>query len=147
VNIYRLLATGLLLAALSSNLSADEFGTLFTTAAQRAKLDNGARDTAPVTEGTGAGTAQAAETPQPFKLNGTLIGRSGKKEVWINGKPEIHNSNRRHPRVNLVRNGSVHFKPSATGAARLMKPGQVYDPQSGTVSESYQKALSAESKE
>ncbi len=147
MNIYRFLATGLLLAAMSSNLPADEFGTLFTTAAQRAKLDNGARDIAPATKGSGAGAAQAAEAPRPLKLNGTLIGRSGKKEVWINGKPEIHNGNRRHPRVNLVRNGSVYIKPSAAGAPRLMKPGQVYDPQTGTVSEAYQQAPSSKSPE
>ena len=143
---YRSLATGLLLAMLATGVPADEFGTLFTTAAQRAKLDNGARDTASATAGSG-GTAQVAEAPLPLKLNGTLIGRSGKKEVWINGKPEIHNGNRRHPRVNLVSNGSVHFKPAAAGTSRLMKPGQVYDPQTGTVSESYQQIQPSESAE
>jgi len=147
VSMYRSLATGLLLAILAPGVPADEFGTLFTTAAQRARLDNGARDVAAATEGNGAGTAQAAEAPRPLKLNGTLIGRSGKKEVWINGKPEIHNGNRRHPRVNLVRNGSVHFKPAAAGTSRLMKPGQVYDPRTGTVSESYQQAPSGKSQE
>ncbi|MFQ5642092.1 MAG: hypothetical protein ACE5FQ_00160 [Thiogranum sp.] len=145
MSIFKHPATGLLLAILTSNLQADDFGTLFTTAEQRAKLDNGTRD---ITPATGAGsTAQVTEAPRPFRLNGTLIGKSGKKEVWINGKPEIHNGNRRHPRVNLVRNGSVHFKPSAAGAPRLMKPGQVYDPQTGTVSEAYQQVLSTESEE
>ena len=147
MSIYRSLVTSLLLAMLTSGLAADEFGTLFTTAEQRAKLDKGAGNTAPATEGGAGGTAQAAIAPQPLKLNGTLIGRSGKKEVWINGQPEIHNSKRRHPRVNLVRNGSVHFKPSANGVSRLMKPGQVYDPQTGTVSESYQQVPSAVSEE
>jgi len=147
VSIYKSLATGLLLAMLTSNLPADEFGTLFTTAEQRARLDIGVGDTAPATEGGAGGTAQAAEAPQPFKLNGTLIGRSGKKEVWINGQPQIHNSKRRHPRVNLVRSGSVHFKPAAGGVSRLMKPGQVYDPQTGTVRESYQRAPSTGSSE
>jgi len=145
VSIYKSLATSLLLTMLAPNILADEFGTLFTTAEQRAKLDNGVSDTGPATGGGAGGTALSAKTPRPLKLNGTLIGRSGRKEVWINGQPEIHNSKRKHPRVNLVRNGSVHFKPSEAGVSRLMKPGQVYDPQTGTVSESYQQVLSTES--
>lgn len=147
MSIYKSFATGLLLAMLTSNLPADDFGTLFTTAEQRAKLDKGAGDITPAIEGGAGGIAQAAEVPQPFKLNGTLIGKSGKKEVWINGQPQIHSSKRRRTRVNLVRNGSVHFKPSAAGVPRLMKPGQVYDPQTGTVSESYQQVPSAVSEE
>jgi len=140
-------AASLLLAIVTSTVQADSFGTLFTTAEQRAKLDRGSSDTAPATTGTSGGTAQAAAPPQPLKLNGTLIGRSGKKEVWINGQPEIHNGKHKHPRVNLVKNGSVHFKPSATGTSRLMKSGQVYNPQTGTVSESFQQVPSTYSEE
>jgi len=134
------LAAGLLAAAIASSVQADQYGTLFTTAEQRAKLDRGSSDTAPAADGATGGTAQAVKPPQPLKLNGTLIGRSGKKEVWINGQPEIHNGKRKHSRVNLVKNGNVHFKPSSADAPRLMKPGQVYDPQTGTVSEAYQQA-------
>ncbi|GMQ89291.1 MAG: hypothetical protein BMS9Abin09_0763 [Gammaproteobacteria bacterium] len=147
MSIYKSLAIGLLLSMPAPGILADEFGTLFTTAAQRTKLDNGVSDTGSATGEGAGGTAQSAKTTRPLKLNGTLIGKSGRKEVWINGQPEIHNSKRKHPRVNLVRNGSVHFKPSAAGVPRLMKPGQVYDPQTGTVSESYQQNLSTESKE
>jgi len=147
VSIYKYLATSLLLIMLAPNILADEFGTLFTTSEQRAKLDKGISNAVPAAGGGTAGAAQSTTAPQPLKLNGTLIGRSGKKEVWINGQPEIHNGKRRHPRVNLVRNGSVHFKPSADSAPRLMKPGQVYDPQTGTVREAYQQILSTESDE
>ncbi len=147
MNIYKSLATSLLLTMLASNILADEFGTLFTTAEQRAKLDSGVRDTGPVTGDATGGTAPSAKTFRPLKLNGTLISRSGRKEVWINGQPEIHNNKHKYSRVNLGRNGNVHFKPSAASVPRLMKPGQVYDPQTGTVHESYQQVQSTKSEE
>ncbi|HHH43639.1 MAG TPA: hypothetical protein ENK49_05825 [Gammaproteobacteria bacterium] len=140
MNFCKSLAAGLLLALLVPNAPADEFGTLFTTASQRARLDSGIRNTTSGKAGGSGGTAQTAQAPLPLRFNGTLIGRSGQKEVWINGKPELHNSLRRHPRVNLVRNGNIQFRPAAAGSTRLMKPGQVYDPQTGAVSEAYQQA-------
>jgi len=140
VNICKSLSTGLLLVLLHQGAQADKFGTLFTTAAQRARLDNGTGNATTGREGVGDGPARAEKAAQPLVLNGTLIGKSGQKEVWINGKPEFHNSRRRHPRINLVRNGSIRFRPAAAGSARLMKPGQVYDPQTGTVREAYQQA-------
>ncbi len=147
MNIPKAVATSLLLTALASGVQADPYGTLFTTAEQRAKLDRGASGNPDAASDTAGGIAQSGKTPQPFKLNGTLIGNTGKKEVWINGQPEIHNGKRKHPRVSLVKNGSVRFRPSAAGTPRLMKPGQVYNPQTGTVSEAYQQSIAADGTE
>jgi len=136
------LRSALLAALLAGCVStqADPYGLLFTTPDQRARLDNrfishGANDEASV--GDGHTEPQVA---LPLKLNGTLVGNAGKKEVWINGEGQLAPGENSNAHVHLLTSDRVRVKPSASAPAHDMKPGQVLDPNTGIVSEAYERA-------
>ncbi len=130
----------LLLLPSGAALSADVYGNLFTTPEQRAWLDanrNGPRQgAAPV---PGDAVAQSVQ-PEPIKLNGTLISNGGAREVWINGQAQLKGSAAAGGRVRVLGRDRVQVRRSPAEQPHLMKPGQVLDPASGRVSESYQQA-------
>jgi len=143
---YSLLAvllTALYAGAVQS--SEEVYGVLFTTPAQRTQLDN--RFRAPGTE-TNTGTDSdstriRARTMIPLRLNGTLISNLGKKEIWINGKNQLEPRGKYHNRISLLRDGRVRVKTSTSAPRRVLKPGQILDPGTGHIRESYQSVSSA----
>ena len=132
--------TGALFALLSTCIQAndDPYGLLFTTPDQRARLDN--RFNSHITGSdlkTGAVSGEH-QVARPLKLNGTLISSSGKKEVWINGESQIAAGGKQSGNVQLLKANKVRIKQSSSGQTHDMKPGQILDPTTGTISEAYQ---------
>ena len=134
------IAVMFMLFSIGVHANNDPYGRLFTTPDQRARLDNRF-------DGQGTGNASAPgiagndhQDTRPLKLNGTLTSSIGKQEVWINGERQLASGERKSSNVRLLKAGSVRVKPSVSGQAHDMKPGQVLDPNTGKVIEAYQQA-------
>ncbi len=128
---FCLLATSL---CISGAHGADSYGRLFTSPAQRAELDD--RFAAHrADEADVEGEPQPRTADRPLRLNGTLIGSSGRKEVWINGQSASDLTN--PPVVRVLSSERVQIKPSGSLPPATMKPGQVLDTTTGQVSEPY----------
>lgn len=118
--------------------SDDPYGLLFTTPDERLRLDNRFSDHGG-SNGSQAGAAHTEpQSTRPLKVNGTLVSSVGKKEVWINGKSQFAPGDDSGGHVRLLNAGRVRLKPSSSGKAHDMKPGQILDPNTGAVSEAYQ---------
>ena len=116
----------------------DPYGTLFTTAAQRAKL-NGQPDTAQTAQSISGQEVDKSSAVAPIRLNGTLLSSEGKKEVWLDGQPQLSGAAPDKNRIRLLRTDRVHIQANNGTVVHAMKPGQVLDPETGQVSEYYQK--------
>ena len=104
---------------------ADDLGRLFTSAAERARIDavrSGKQPLAEVNE-----TAIATATDR-IVINGTLRGSDGKRLVWLNGTP-VKPGNRRD--MTLLRDGRVQL--TWQDGAKILKPGQGVDQASGKI--------------
>lgn len=117
------LALGALLAKATM---ADDLGRLFTSVAERARID-AARSGSP-SQGQVADTAPGGRVI----LNGTLRGSDGKALVWINGR-RVHPDRARG--LTLMGDGRVRLT-GREGPATL-KPGQGIDPATGKVFDHY----------
>jgi hypothetical protein len=111
-----------------------QLGRLFLSPQQRAQID--AQRYGP----PAADPAQAAPVPPPppppappVELNGVVVRSSGRSTVWLNqeAQNEPHN---RLARDKSGTPGTLTLRLS-TGQVVLLKPGQRYDPASGTVTE------------
>jgi len=128
---------GVLLVAISSPVCSDPYGTLFTTAGQRAKLDGRSAD-AEYKQPISGQHEGKDNSVTPIRLNGTLLSSGGKKEVWLDGRPQLSSTSPERRRVRLLRTDQVQIKTSSESISHAMKPGQVLDPETGVVSEYYQ---------
>lgn len=107
---------------------ADDLGRLFTTSADRARIDALREGTAPVTEPS---AIASTETADRLILNGTLTGSDGKRMVWVNGA-RVEADGRDHV---LQRDGRVRLEWRE--GTRALKPGQGLDMSSGEIFERY----------
>ncbi len=128
---------GAVLFAVSFPAVSDPYGTLFTTASQRAQLD-GQVDTTENAQPISGNRSEQSNTVIPLRLNGTLLGSKGKKEVWLDGRPQLSGMAASKGRIRLLRTDQVHVQATEGSIAHAMKPGQVLDPETGIVSEYYQ---------
>ncbi len=119
----------------------DPYGLLFTAPEQRARLDNRFNDQSPRTDSSSATGNAQAQLAHTLKLNGTLISSSGKKEVWINGESQFAAGNIQTGNIRLLNADKVRVKASASARAHDMKPGQILDPNTGTVNEAFQQTV------
>lgn len=120
--------------------AADPYGLMFTTPEQRAQLDNRFNGNAVNDATLSASGLSETLAPQSLKLNGTLISNTGRKEVWINGRPQVAAAAGATANVRVLGPDVVQVRPSPTAQARPMKPGQVMDVTSGKIREAYTNA-------
>ena len=106
-----------------------QLGRLFSSPEERAQLDAARSGTPP------AGAAQAPPVPPPppppsppMELNGVVQRSSGRSTVWLNQEPQ------QEPHNQVSGPGQLTLRLS-NGQVVLLKPGQQYDPASGTVME------------
>ena len=104
-------------------------GRLFSSPEERAQLDASRSGTPP------AGTTQAPPAPPPppppappMELNGLVQRSSGRSTVWLNQTPQ------QEPHNQVPGAGQLTLRLS-NGQVVVLKPGQQYDPASGTVME------------
>jgi hypothetical protein len=107
-----------------------QLGRLFSSPEERAQLD---------ASRSGSGTPPAGAAPvappppppppgPPMELNGLVQRSSGRSTVWLNQTPQ------QEP-YNQVSGASQLTLRLSNGQVVLLKPGQQYDPASGTVME------------
>lgn len=106
-----------------------QLGRLFSSPEERTQLDATRSGTPP------AGTTQAPPVPPPppppappMELNGMVQRSSGRSTVWLNQTPQ------QEP-YNQVSGASQLTLRLSNGQVVVLKPGQQYDPASGTVME------------
>ncbi len=102
---------------------ADDLGKLFTTTAERARID--ALRSGRVVQDD---TSTAAVSSERVVVNGTLRGSDGKRLVWLNGAPVNPTASKD---LALLRNGNVQL--SLQQGTRTLKPGQGIDQASGQI--------------
>lgn len=101
---------------------ADDLGRLFTTPAERARIDNQHSDV-PSQEAMTIGNSG-----ERIVVNGTLRGSDGKHLVWLNGSQVQADQ---ASDVSLLRDGRV--KLNWRDGAKILKPGQGFDTSSGEI--------------
>lgn len=142
----------LLLPALASG--AESFGRLFTTPAERATLDH-LRETRKIES---INTEQQPETvieeppalPPEISVQGYVKRSDGKKgTVWINEKPVQESSTTGEVEVGkLPKNGNqVQIKMPGLGKSLNLKAGQVYNPETDSISEGNVKVTKPDAQE
>lgn len=106
-----------------------QLGRLFSSPEERAQLDASRSGTPP------AGAAQAPPAPPPppppgppMELNGLVQRSSGRSTVWLNQAPQQEPHNQ-------VSGASQLTLRLSNGQVVVLKPGQQYDPASGSVME------------
>ena len=118
--------------------AADDLGYLFSTPAQRAALDRipmGKRGG--VVEGSDtndAAPAESASAAASVKLDGVVRSSTGKTSAWINGATPKENSKYKAGKID---SGNVELV-GPSGKRVTLKPGQSFEPESGTVRDTYQ---------
>lgn len=122
--------------------SAEPFGRLFTTPAERATLDH-LRQTRKIEPANLDHPQEVMEEipviPPAISVQGYVKRSDGKKgTVWINQKPVQENSSSGELEVGkLPQNGNqVQIKVPGLDKSLNLKAGQVYDPETDSISES-----------
>lgn len=132
----RALVLGALLAgaafAAQAQAQRPQLGRLFLSPEQRAQLD-AQRYGPPAADPALAPPPPPPPPAPPVELNGVVVRSSGRSTVWLN--EEVQNE----PHNRLARDksgnpGTLTLRLS-TGQVVRLKPGQRYDPASGTVTE------------
>ena len=121
-------------------IGAESFGRLFTTPAERANLNHLRKTTQlPKIVPNQPAEAEAAPVVQsPISVEGYVKRGDGKKgTVWVNNAPMQEDSDSGGVAVGkLHRDGNqVQLKLPASGKNLSLKAGQVYDPETDSVSE------------
>ena len=119
-------------AALTARAQSPQLGRLFLSPEQRAQLD-AQRYGPPAPDPAMAAPAPPPPPPPPappVELNGVVQRSSGRSTVWLNQEMQ----NEPHNRLASGKPGTLTLRLS-NGQVVLLKPGQRYDPASGTVSE------------
>ncbi|WP_082889295.1 hypothetical protein [Methylovorus sp. MM2] len=129
-------------ALANTAMAAESFGRLFTTPAERSNLDY-LRQTSKVNVFKETETANPDETDLPtpptnISVQGYVKRNDGKKgTVWINNQPMRENSANSNVQVGKVGadGNQVQIVVPGNGKNLNLKAGQVYTPDTGTVSE------------
>jgi hypothetical protein len=132
-----LLLACLLMLAAESAPGADAYGPLFMSPGQRAQLDERFDNRGVATFETAENGSTGSPDARPLTVNGTLVSNTGKREVWINGEQQPRTTAGNGAQVHVLGSGQVRVKLSSTGAAHTLKPGQVLDRETGSISEAY----------
>jgi hypothetical protein len=120
--------------------SADELGQLFTSPKERAVLntlrehyDPKRQDHIEVQQ-----SKIPVEAPSQIELNGVVERSDGKNAVWVNGKSTI-NTKQKGIHINSQNMSANKVRVRLTNPKRTvsMKPGEVYNPESGRVQDIY----------
>ncbi|NVI83028.1 hypothetical protein [Janthinobacterium sp. BJB401] len=130
---YALILCALLAgAAPTLHAQAQQLGRLFLSPQQRAQLDAQRYGPPPPDPALAAPPPPPPPAP-PVELNGVVVRSSGRSTVWLNqeAQNEPHN---RLARGKPGTSGTLTLRLS-NGQVVLLKPGQRYDPASGTVTE------------
>ena len=122
-------------AALAAQAQPPQLGRLFLSPEQRAQLD-AQRYGPPAPDPALAAPPSPPQPPPPAppgELNGVVQRSSGRTTVWLNQEAQ------NEPHNHLARDksgtpGTLTLRLS-NGQVLLLKPGQRYDPASGTVTE------------
>ena len=123
-----------------SSANADSLGRLFTTSKERALL-NTLRERYDPKRQEPIEIQQPkipVETPSQVKLNGVVERSDGRNAAWINGKSTLNtkqkgiNINSRNMSAN-----NVQIRIANPNRSVSMKPGEVYNPESGRIQDSY----------
>ncbi|MCC7703932.1 hypothetical protein IGS59_16980 [Janthinobacterium sp. GW460P] len=130
----RILSVLLAGATLTAQAQSPQLGRLFLSPDQRAQLD--AQRYGPPAPDPHLAAAPPPPPPPPappVELNGVVQRSSGRSTVWLNQAPQTE------PHNQLARDksgtpGALTLRLS-NGQVVLLKPGQRYDPASGTVTE------------
>ncbi|AQR70019.1 hypothetical protein BZG29_18075 [Janthinobacterium sp. LM6] len=118
-------------AALTAQGQAQQLGRLFLSPQQRAQLDAQRYGPPPPNPALAAPPPPPPPPPAPpVELNGVVQRSSGRSTVWLNQEAQ----NEPHNRLERGKPGTLTLRLS-NGQAVLLKPGQRYDPASGTVTE------------
>ncbi|WP_215404741.1 hypothetical protein [Janthinobacterium sp. JC611] len=117
--------------ALAVQAQPPQLGRLFLSPEQRAQLD-AQRYGPPAPDPALAAPPPPPPPPPapPVELNGVVQRSSGRSTVWLNQEAQ----NEPHNRLASGKPGTLTLRLS-NGQVLLLKPGQRYDPASGTVSE------------
>ncbi len=128
----------LAMTAMDSAAEDDEFGRLFTTAAERARLDS-LRNQAKLNQASiaqpvlGSGTASSEEVlDSVLRFSGIVVRPDGSQWAWIN--------NQLAPVTELVKESSGELKIPfrRQRQLQLLKPGQVWADDAAKPSEAYE---------
>lgn len=149
----RLLIVLIVLATPGTAVS-DELGRLFFTPAERDMLDRARRNSAAAAEQTD----DAAELPlvlidvppepevapvPPVQVDGYVARSDGAETVWLNGTDNVQGNLSEHgidaSRVRLEAK-RVRVPLGSAPAGVLLKPGQSFDPGSGSITDAYERS-------
>ena len=119
-------------STLTAQAQSPQLGRLFLSPEQRAQLD--AQRYGPLAPDPALAAPPAPPPPPPpappVELNGVVQRSSGRSTVWLNQEAQ----NEPHNRLAPGKPGTLTLRLS-NGQVLLLKPGQRYDPASGTVTE------------
>ena len=128
---YTLILCALLAgSALTARAQSPQLGRLFLSPEQRAQLDTQRYGAPPPDPALAAPPPPPPPPAPPVELNGVVQRSSGRSTVWLNQEAQ----NEPHNRLASGKPGTLTLRLSNGQVVRL-KPGQRYDPVSGTVSE------------
>jgi len=114
----------------------ENFNRLFTTSAERARLDLARKQGKLFTKSVDASDSvsiegQSHNKPSPLKVSGIIMRADGKAQVWISGKP-LYLSLKQ---LNADKNSSSDLLVPLSGKTISLKPGQVLS--NGKAKEAY----------
>ena len=126
-------------AVLVNTAYADSSGRLFTTSEQRAELDKMRRHSHHKRVGK-SWAENAAVAKKSLAINGVVVRSDGKNTAWVNGKSNLKTNK---PEVGVeiysqnIKSDSVTITLSNLNKWVTLKPGQIVDPVTGKISDSY----------
>ena len=121
-------AAGGALFASGAVVAGADLGRLFTSAEQRAKMDN----SFPAAAGPAGGVQDAGAQ---LRLDGVIRGSDGRQAIWINQRQQAPGDS-----AVLLHDGRVRLQWDSGSSSRLLKPGQRVDKVTGRLYEPYDRA-------
>ena len=113
-----------------------QLGRLFASPEQRAQLDARRYGPPPADPALAAPPPPPPPPAPPVELNGVVQRSSGRSTVWLNQTPQTEPYNQLgHPGQEKSGAAGTLTLRLSTGQVVLLKPGQRYDPATGSVSE------------
>lgn len=128
-----------------ATVNADALGRLFITPVERSKLDKlrnedqfqtpSAGDAVPVVS-----DSQLRAEKKSVRLNGIVHRSDGTQVVWVNGEQAAHQRGKQEIWVSRKGDGDSRIALGIEGYERPLnlKPGQVWDPNTGKIREEYE---------
>ncbi len=137
---------GLMISAAAH--ASDNIGRLFTTPAERANLNYLRQTSRPQSQEQADGIEKEApaSVPSEISMQGYVKRSDGKKgTVWINNQPMQENTSNSEVSVGKMHgdNNQVPLTLPANGKSLSLKAGQVYKPETDSVSEVSARSSSA----